>query len=135
MSADGNLTTSKNVHRAHTPEKTKTMSFVVPTLIDRNGVGSFSFLSTKPVTNYTPDPIFKGSYSQPLKPGSITLLPTILNIPHCTLPSFTNKCRSDGVSYLMAESAQSGCNFRMTTYTNRAFEPRRILECYGQHIS
>jgi hypothetical protein len=59
MSADGNLIASKNVHHAHTPEKTKTMSFVVPTLIDRNGVGSFSFLSKKPVTNYIPEPIFK----------------------------------------------------------------------------
>ena len=146
MSADGNPLAPQNVHHAHTPAKIGTMSSVVPILPDRNGVGSFLSLSTKPVTNYKPDPTSKRSYLQPdptskqsylqpSKPGSMTLLLTILSIPPCTQTSFTNKCRSDGISYSMAESAQSGHDFRTNTYTSRASATRRTPDCYGQHTS
>jgi hypothetical protein len=67
--ANGKTIALRNVLHALTHKKTATMSSVVPTQIDANGVESSSSPSDTHVTNSTLDPIFETFFLPPWKHG------------------------------------------------------------------
>jgi hypothetical protein len=87
----------ENVPLAHTPEKTATMFFAAPTLLEWNGNKSFLSISEQHVTNCILILTYKSSYSQLWKPGLPTPQLNFLSTPLSILTSFDNKHRSAGV--------------------------------------
>jgi hypothetical protein len=123
---------TKNVHPAHTLEKTAIMFYVAPTRLAWNGDEPSFSISEQHVTNCILILTFKWFYSQLWKPGSripqLISLSTPPNIP----TSSGNKRRSAGVKYLTAVWAQSGRDFRTNICTSKDYITRRQLVCYGQ---